>query len=246
MVKWNEIITEMPVRNWQKIGDFNQPQSMQRADDLALMRHPKYEEKVRRIFAKAHLPIDMFFINVAGDHVGANQSEVSADHFKNLTGLAHPAADAITMLYTSSQDKVGGGLPLTGWILAHKIGECATVIPIMVLFEDQAWHQFCVQTRKLLIPRYGTSLTGKNPGTYVSSQRFFQLVFTMKSARDGRLFNFSEALAELVAQYMITGTVTFRATEVSEFDAAAEQFRAELLAIIHKTLESMRGKAFMN
>lgn len=236
-------LLEMPVRGFQKIGTFDQPRSMTRTDDLVLMRHPKHEAKVRRLFTKASMPIDMVFLNADNLQV-PTQAEISASHFQQLTGLAHPAADAITMLYTFSQDRVGGGLPLSGWILAHKIGECATTA--FMDFEDNAWWTFVVKTKDLLQPKYGASPTGKLPGSYISLQRFFNLVLTMKSARDLRLFNVTEALAECVAQYLVTSTVTFRSTGVERFDIAAEHLRLEMITAIQNGLAQMRGKAFAN
>jgi hypothetical protein len=243
-MRYHELITEMPVRNWQTVGDFDQPQSMFRPDDIALVKHAKYQDKVRRIFAKVQMPIDMFFLNVRAG-AGPLGNDISAEEFQHLTGVSQPASAAITMLYTSSQKKAEGGLPLTGWILAHKIGECAVNGPLFN-FAYHTWRPFISDTRKLLIPRYGTSPTGKNPGTYVSVQRLFNLLLTMKSARDQRLFNTSEALAECVAQYLISGTVTFKRTGVEAFDTEAAIMHGELVSDIADALNTMRGKAFMN
>jgi hypothetical protein len=212
-MRYRDIITEMPVRNWRTVGSFDKPRSIHRADDVALVTNPKYQNKVRRLFAKVALPVDMFFINIDEPFTQARASRVSDADFQHLTGVAHPADDAITMLYTWSQDRSAGGLPITPWILAHKIGECFhDTTRHEDAFVATTWDDFLRHARKLLRDRYGTSPSGKHAGSYISAQRFYQMVFTMKSARDGKLFNATEALAECVAQFLVTGSVTFRAT----------------------------------
>jgi hypothetical protein len=120
--------------------------------------------------------------------------------------LTGHTADTITVVYTNNTgvDRV----PLTPWILAHRIGHAIRI-------RNSVWDWVSAQVirsfNEILQDYYGVNipnirLMSAAPEVY---QAFFNAIGTMRSARQNAITRPYEFMYELLAQYINSGSVKF-------------------------------------
>lgn len=255
-----DIITEMPIRDIQRIGNFSKPRSITRPEDLAIAQSPKYEAKLRRYFEKSEYPIDVWFVNaqtkasglqgwelkprkgasVADKYAVANYDAIFKGQVKPTP---HPGVITIVMAY--SQDAEDGGLPMTPWIVAHKIGEAFYTNtyprkPFEALvqlglrsgyrsdyMDDENWHKL-------------SSLEQAQRESW-----FYSAFLTTKAGRENKITGFQEMVAELVAQLIVVGGIRLRMTGDAFIDQKLKELTPQIENAIMVGLDKMEGRAFL-
>ncbi len=208
-------LSEMPVANYKTIGDFSKKYSISHPVDRRLLSNPKAIEKITRQWEKTPFKFDLYVINDKRvmDLDFRETGSVNVDKFirakMKLTPdeVPNPTPGHITVLYISNSGDER--YMATGWILAHRFGHA------IARSQDESgeeWRRFREHLREvvsgILETVYGVSLENKN---YENAEAVLlqaaQQLGSMKSARDNNLRNWAEFAYELLAQYMLTGSI---------------------------------------
>jgi hypothetical protein len=196
----DEYVTEAPVADFY-VDDSVDDSSTWGERDRKMLNNPKLELLARKRI-KAAVPIDMQFLGLVGED-WIDDGEATERFFRildtfsgipnqnelyNALGVrANPNKDAITVLYLSNTNDIKGAIPITPWMMMHRLGHS---------IED------AIRGGKL-------GDRSDDNGRHV----FFSLIpnklLTMKSSRDSNLqgVNGGESIAELFAQYLHDGKI---------------------------------------
>lgn len=224
---------EMPIGTWQPIGDFTKNASFKNAD-RALVSHPKAIEKARQKFLHTRTQFDFYFINLPGAAQHMEIGEVDPQWPFRVLKLQPDLfnqmkfnPEAVTVFFTNNRGDEK--IPMTAWIVAHRFahvisrfhGNGRGQVPEYNDMKNRVNEVF-----RSILGDFGveisageangnTSYYGNDSYAKVRQKQnilryFAQSVGTMKSARDGNLRNFYEFHHELFAQYLTTGSITFK------------------------------------
>lgn len=210
-------LTEMPIDQFQTIGDFSKGSSFTKKTDRAILTSPKAVQKIKDKFANTNQAFDMYFVNSKEGRVHKEVGEVQEDFIRNELKLDTPINDNnITVFYTNNTgDK---GVMMTAWIIAHRFGHVVRKLP--------GWHNLCREVnetiQRLMQEAYEKPMKLSKDGVTLGSdffeptgnlnekilKNFYHQIGTFKSARDKKLNTQYEFMYELLAQYL-TSKISF-------------------------------------
>lgn len=189
--------------------------------DRKLISSPKGIQKIIKTFSRTPFNFEIFFVNITtgeidgddrkpNDYVDDMSDVYKAgihDEYFGITGK--PGVIRVVMI--SNLSPLDAKIMMTGWILAHKIGH-AIQDHYAENYKRRA--SFIAKIREL---QNAIAYTANN-GVKISTSHGlaypypfdFDKNLTMKSARSGKLTNQFEMFAELIAQYLVDGKVTFK------------------------------------
>jgi hypothetical protein len=217
-------LREAPIRDLERVGKWQGTGSF-RSQDQKLLTNPKAIEKIRQQWSKTPYTFDVYLLNIPelnkypfkeyGELVAGSEVDVAVKD-----GLGHEVPrkeDVITILYNGNygQNKV----PMTGWVMAHRVGHVVSRRNNMG-GKIEAWNAYTKEVnymlREILQVFHGAKdlLTKtwdweKTASNEKKLKYIAQQLGTFKSAREGNLTNFYEFYHELLAQWLITGSITF-------------------------------------
>lgn len=208
-------LEEMPIRQFQKIGNFDKNSSFGKVD-RALLSSPKAVAKIHRQWQKTPHTFDMYMVN--DPRVNKPEfrevGEVDLAYVRNKLKLTpeelpDPPKDAITIIFTNN---VGDERVMaSGWILAHRFGH---TLARGNSKSAEEWEEFSKELRTviqdLLDQVYDVQVSIKDAESDRILKLAAQQLGTMKSARDSNLRNWGEFAFELLAQYLLTGHIKFK------------------------------------
>lgn len=196
-------IRDLEVHGMDKPGTFSDV-------DRRLLSNPAHIQKIRNQFESQTYDFDLYFINQTGhsyldkwggfngafnddnsDHTGQSDPAFLDTRF----GLKlHPKSDTITVVYLSNANEINS-ISLTPWIVAHRFAhaltENAKTLSPPLRRAMESLPSFAAGNLAPDVPQLGTQLT-------------LAALMTNRSARMGMHSEFRE---ELIAQYLITGTI---------------------------------------
>jgi hypothetical protein len=208
-------LEEMPIRQFQKIGNFDKNSSFGKVD-RALLSSPKAVEKIHKQWQKTPHTFDMYLVNDprVNKQTFREVGEVNLDYVRNKMKLSpqelpDPPKDAITIIFTNN---VGDERYMaSGWILAHRLGHALARGNSK---SAEEWETFTKELRTfvhdILDQVYDVQVGIRDAESDRILKLAAQQLGTMKSARDSNLRNWSEFAYELLAQYLLTGHVKFK------------------------------------
>jgi hypothetical protein len=213
-MKIMDIITEAPLADYEPLGFApGKTGGFRHRADQTLATSPVAMGKVQNFFARTPTNFRLFPVQFRGGGRHLETGPVSAEQLEQILGvenaqrvLAGHTADTITVVYTNNTgvDRV----PLTAWILAHRIGHSIRKRnPVW----DQVVGQITRSFNEILQDYYGVNipnirLMSAAPEVY---QAFFNAIGTMRSARQNAITRPYEFMYELLAQYINSGSVKF-------------------------------------
>jgi tRNA nucleotidyltransferase/poly(A) polymerase len=213
-------IDEMAIRQFKTVGDWGRRSSFGDVD-RKILTSPRGVEKIKRQWEKTPFDFDMYLVNDPRVNksqfreVGLVDMSFVRDNMK-LTAdeIPDPDGNTITIIYTSNTG--AERYMSSGWILAHRLGHA---LARGRGFPAEKWQEFIKDLRKriadILKEVYGIDVYGKtydfqgNAGRDKILKYVAQELGTMKSARDNKMRNWYEFAYELLAQYLLTGKITF-------------------------------------
>lgn len=231
-MKLHDIISEMPLRVHNLNVDKNDPSSSFHADDRGIVNSFKGLEKIKRIWQSSVAEVDLYLLDVKMSPGDALDRALGTG-FEAADGIRHYGVEfdpeAISVILTNNAG--GGRLPLTGWIIAHRLFHCFQQYRssevhqanmdiggknlfelINVLYEQQKGVLFDLEN-------YGvTSIAGGRHPDYLRRVFCASLIGSTKACRDFRLNDAGELLPECFAQYMLRGRVALRKLPRGKFD----------------------------
>jgi tRNA nucleotidyltransferase/poly(A) polymerase len=223
---FSEEVDEMAIRQFKTVGDWGRRSSFGDVD-RKILTSPRGVEKIKRQWEKTPFVFDMYLVNDPRVNksqfreVGLVNMSFVRDKMK-LTAdeIPDPDGNTITIIYTSNTG--AERYMSSGWILAHRLGHA------LARGEGtpaEKWREFIGDLRKriadILKEVYGIDVYGKtydfqgNAGRDKILKYVAQQLGTMKSARDNKMRNWYEFAYELLAQYLLTGKITFNPLPLS-------------------------------
>lgn len=215
-----EEIGEMAIQQFKTVGDWNKRSSFRSDIDRKLLTNPRAVQKIHKQWEKTPYDFDIYLVN----DPRVNKSEfrergpVDIGFVRNAMKLTpeeipDPTPGHITIIFTGNsgdERKMA-----SGWILAHRVGHTFARGGGPVVKE---WNEFTQRLRSLfaeiLDQVYDITVTERGFGGNGKSEQVLKLVAqqlgSMKSARDNNLRSWFEFAYELLAQYMLTGKITFK------------------------------------
>jgi len=222
----NGDVDEMAIQQFKTVGDWERRSSFGDID-RKLLTSPKGVEKIRRQWENTPYNFDMYLVN----DPRINKSRfrevgiVNMDFVRNEMGITpeeipDPDRNTITIIYTSNTG--AERYMASGWILAHRLGHA---IARGNDYIAKMWGEFINRLRRrvasILDRVYNIDTY---PKRFDFSSRFdsegerkrekilkyvAQQLGTMKSARENKIRNWFEFAYELLAQYLLTGSIKF-------------------------------------
>jgi len=213
-------IDEMAIRQFKTVGDWGRRSSFGDVD-RKILTSPRGVEKIKRQWEKTPFDFDMYLVNDPRVNksqfreVGLVDMSFVRDNMKfTADEIPDPDGNTITIIYTSNTG--AERYMSSGWILAHRLGHA---LARGRGFPAEKWQEFIKDLRKriadILKEVYGIDVYGKtydfqgNAGRDKILKYVAQQLGTMKSARDNKMRNWYEFAYELLAQYLLTGKITF-------------------------------------
>jgi len=222
----NGDVDEMAIQQFKTVGDWDRRSSFGDID-RKLLTSPKGVEKIRRQWENTPYNFDMYLVN----DPRINKSRfrevgiVNMDFVRDEMGITpkeipDPDRNTITIIYTSNTG--AERYMASGWILAHRLGHA---IARGNDYIAKMWGEFINRLRR----RVASILDrvyhiDTYPKRFDFSSRFdsegerkrekilkyvAQQLGTMKSARENKIRNWFEFAYELLAQYLLTGSIKF-------------------------------------
>jgi len=227
-------LLETPVVDYETFGDFDRNSSFRKPIDRRLVSNPAMIKRTKHAFEKVNKDFHMYFINSPKANLHTEIGTVSLDWVEhNLDPEVYEkvAADykensdyGIFIIYTNN--KGSEWKPMTPWIMAHRFGHAVARNNFSMLNPQPQFYSYgelnralATATTELLYLGFGADVEFHNMGR-MSSPRKYQLLYknfwqahmTFKSARDKKIRDWFEITNEVIAQYIITGSVPIKQT----------------------------------
>lgn len=227
-MRYNEI-TEAPIEDLTHVGDWTKGSSFRHEQDRKLLTNPKAIQKITTQWAKVPVPFNVYLVNnKEGLGAAGNQEKgvVSKEWLDQNMPLTAPHIDvkpnAVNILFISNSGDER--VPMTGWIMAHRFGHAVSRYGSdysggrsrrqLLDFTDARQELFRTMA-SILNDGYGYRVTDNEADFSGIRQNekilvaFYEQIGTMRSARIGAIRNEFEFILELLAQYMLTGSIKF-------------------------------------
>ncbi len=213
------------------------------APDRKLIRSKRGQEKIIRAFKLTPFVFKVHFVetnhldgsdkreNERADVWSRSYSAGIHDTYDYGDGEIKGEQGVITVVMMANLSEISNKIPMTGWILAHKIGHS---------FQDHM-HNTGWETGPILNTIHkANEVIARISGSTKSTRNFdpargTEKHLTMRSAREGNLDNPFEIFPELMAQYLVNGEITLR----PDVDP---RIAPMLNKLYHKLLEQLVGK----
>jgi hypothetical protein len=180
--------------------------------DVEMLRSPASKKKIDSIFRKNRYDIN---IAVVLQRLKASDPELKRK-VERAVGSDFGRPDALTIVYNNNVTSRSNYVPMTAWILAHRIGHM-TMMNNGVTSANM-WRA----VNEGLKPIFGEDLdvrakdrTDKDYdwGPEIPLLHLMPFLLTMRSARIGKLTVSPDYFAEMLAQHIITGKTTLLRAE---------------------------------
>lgn len=211
-------VDEMAIQQFKTVGDWNRRSSFGDID-RKLLTSPKGVEKIKRQWEKTPFDFDIYLVN----DPRVNKSEfrevglVDMDFVRDKMQLTpeevpEPNDNTITIIYTSNTG--AERYMASGWILAHRLGHALARGKGSIA---EHWQELITHLRKrvadVLKEVYGIDVYSKRFDFVGERNRekilkyVAQQLGTMKSARENKMRSWYEFAYEMLAQYLLTGSI---------------------------------------
>jgi hypothetical protein len=256
---------ETPIEDFALHGNWNKNSSY-KEQDRKLLTNPKAQEKIKQQWLNTTIPFNFYFVNSpeANRHtevgeVGRNWLYENMPKFYEemvkegkITSNDLLSPEAINVIFTNN--KGSERVPMTAWILGHRLGHVLYrkggingsyefekftktfkmyLKEIMKLYRIDVGHNFVNQPPSYFLFRNAEEIP-------ITLKKFVQEIGTFKSARDKKLRTFFEFYCELIAQYLITGTIKFNPCPAIFKGYKGQYYRCSNLEDANIELVSMR------
>ena len=220
-------LAEAPIDQYAGLGDWEDASgsfnsSNRNEVSKNIINNPKAVSKVRDIWQKVPQTFNFYFINakIELDHFFGDISEFSKKKtFAPFLDQMKLSPNAINVIYTTNFTSQANYIPMTAWIMAHRLWH-------VFQFEDNVAPPVKHNVDLLLSDAFAKTTSAYTGDAPVLGQNFFMMssipwpncefnpelvtkLFTMRSARMNKLQNELDIPAELFAQHLISGKISF-------------------------------------
>lgn len=218
---YSNLLKEAPVDSFNLVGEW-EPNSKPRGYDKAsrgILTSPAGVEKIKRLWSKTEQYFDIYMVSTKEGWKYTEVGEVDPYFIKDKLKLDIPINhDNITIFYTSN--KGAEKIPTTAWTLAHRFGHALRrsgdingnsyeYIQLENMLKKMI-HAIAekIYKKNLKVSSYEPDFK-KIRNIREIERQVAHALGTFKSARDRNLRNVFEFTNEVIAQYLITGKITF-------------------------------------
>lgn len=228
-------LREAPINDLEFVGDIDlsqpyndrspgavMPNKLSKADVGPAMS-TKGRAKIFQMFEKTPFTFNFYILAnpETAKSIGRFQDshmQIPVDTFEKVVGKKHDP-NSITFVVTNNVTNQGNYVPLTGWILAHRLGHGAQIGKHPLWNKTEMY--FYNYLGRLLGPTREQSLAFPRVRTRpyrsfvdpVGDKQLMSLwvdIGTMRSARNKNTSSSLDIFPEIFAQYLLTGKVTFK------------------------------------
>ena len=212
----NFILSEMPISKFQLTGQWG-PEAKRNYGynrvDQEILQNTKAVDKIHKHWSNSKYNFDLYFLRSYAGMKHVEVGEVKPSWVLNNLGISiEPKEDAITVIFTNNTG--AEKIFITAWTLAHRLGHA---IRRDHVFENYFRKEINKDFEEILKYAYGLDINNRDfyyQNDYFSKyEKYMKAIFLavgkMKSVRENILRNSNEFIYELVAQYIITGKITF-------------------------------------
>jgi hypothetical protein len=224
---FKDFLKEAPVGDYQTFGNFDKSHSFRHATDRKMVSSEKAIRNVRNKFGKTPYNFNLYFVNKPGASKFLEYGKVNNDWVAKNLGKdvaqaiqnGKEADDSINIIYTnnSAADRV----PMTPWTMAHRFSHAVDRIngsggqnyayrEFQKHLHDQMEQIMQYYSSNFSLKRDYSSYGERTKRNEQAAVYLFNFMGNFKSARDKNIRNMQEITHELLAQYIITGKITFR------------------------------------
>lgn len=207
-------IDEVPINDFETIGNFSKRYSFRDKIDRTIVTSPKAVTKIRNQFAKTSKDFDFWFMNDPRVKEHKEIGNVDLPFIRNELKLTEeefpePNRNNITIIFTNNDGDERK--MMSGWILAHRISHAFRSGKSDTSTE---WRYFAENLYNLILrltnQLYNLKIQTIGDSSKGNLMRYVMMnIGSMKSARDESLARVSEFAHEIFAQYLITGKIKF-------------------------------------
>jgi hypothetical protein len=206
----------MPISKFQLLGQWG-PEAKRKygygAQDTGILENPKAVEKIHRHWQNSKHNFDFYFLRSYSGMKHREVGSVTPEWVKNNLGInIEPKEDSITVIFTTNTgtEKIA----MTAWALAHRLGHAIKRDSVFEKYFSKEIERDFFEILKYVYEinpsSYDNNYTHAGlVDTDKAMKSLFSSIGKMKSARENKLVSRYEFVYELVAQYIITGKITF-------------------------------------
>lgn len=209
-------LMEAPIEDITHLGDWERSSSFRHEQDRKLLTNPKAIKKITAMWSKTEQDFNIYLVNNAEANrhteVGLVDRQWLDQNMPNTSGSINVNPDAINVIFTNN--KGDERVPMTGWIMAHRLGHAFYRYTGRDQFQDL--HDAAEELRASAVMSMNMLFNARiKEGRYFDARddrlmtRFYEAIGTFRSARDGNIRNEGEFIHECFAQYLLTGKVKF-------------------------------------
>lgn len=254
MIVESVLLTEMPMVGGPKlVGNFDKNSGF-RDDDRKLLTNPRAVEKITKQWENTPFDFDIYMVNLPRVNKPEikEKGEVNMEYVRNTLKLSPeeiPDNDGsrITVIFVgnSGAEKV----PMTGWMIAHRFAHS-------ISRDFSKSSEFSYFTRELtshlgnIIHQIYNYDIGNSLKYYdnnkLDAKHFFNAIGTMASARNKKIVRPYEFTYELIAQWLLTGSVKLQFPQGVRTKKGFYRADQETLNIYSRDLDQGEINDFIN
>lgn len=209
----------LPPENWPEInGGKKKPGWGYNKADRGILTNEPGRAKIIKKWSNTKTEFVFYFVRSEEAAKHLNVGEVTSEWIqKNLNVTVEPKEETVQVIFT--QNTGGEKIPMTAWMIAHRMGHA--------IRRTRGWQEFTGTLQQelayLMKDVYAKSIQRSSsrdsngdisysinePQSRRAMLHLARNIGTMKSARNSSLFSYDEFEYELLAQYLITGEITF-------------------------------------
>lgn len=251
------LLTEMPMVGGPKlVGNFDKNSGF-RDDDRKLLTNPRAVEKITKQWENTPFDFDIYMVNLPRVNKPEikEKGEVNMEYVRNTLKLSPeeiPDNDGsrITVIFVgnSGAEKV----PMTGWMIAHRFAHSITREENKSINKTE----FAYFTRELtdflgnIIHQIYNYDIGDSLKYYdrdkLDARHFFNAIGTMASARNKKIVRPYEFTYELIAQWLLTGSVKLQFPQAVRTQKGSYRADQENLNMYARDLDQGEINDFIN
>jgi hypothetical protein len=216
-MRTTDFLNEMPVASFNAVGDLGTgPDGKQfTMADWKVSHSEKALAKIYRIFEKTPYWFNFVVVFSKNESLGRLMfdNKTGAEALSKVVGHPVKTEGAITVVYNNHVTASSNRMPLSAWTLAHRFGHAAHLnnsqsesdYPVAKL-----WNKIDYDLRVILEDAYRRIAIGPTEGKNTGRRHetaMASIFCTFKSARDNNMNSNWEVVADLIAQYLISGRI---------------------------------------
>ena len=222
-------LTEAPIDQYAAVGDWDDPKGSFRSSNRAdlershtIIHSSVAVQKIRSAWAKVPQKFNFWMVNDTSttrvrSHIYSIEDFRNDPRFEPYASDINPTSDTINVIYTSNFTVSSNYKPMTAWIMAHRLvhalqmtnaggrhisaiyGNIESELAGLISDTLTAYGIYNRRGHDML----GISLEGPMLKPLISK------LFTMRSARMGKLHQPLDLPAEMLAQHLLSGGIRF-------------------------------------